>query len=96
MLEFLTHNWQVVVLFGSVLLYGFFDFFDKQRVQDEREEWLRLKTANLLQKLNLISITLLSIYLYIEPEFSAYACIQVFILSSLYGEIFGKLYYRFR
>ena len=91
-----TPSWQVLVLFGSVLLYGFLDLVDKRRIQDEREEWIRLKAADFQQRLNLIAVTAMSLYLYLSPGFSPYSCIQIFILSSLYGEVVGKLYYRFR
>lgn len=78
----------------SVVVYFVFDHFDGKRVRDEREELIRLKTFELLQKLNMWALTLISIWFVFEPQMPAIVPVIALVVTSLYGEIFGKIYYR--
>ena len=78
----------------SILVYFIYDHLDEKRIKDEREEFLKLKTFELVQKITLFSITLLSIGYFIYPEMPAFVPIIVIVICSMYSEIIGKAYLR--
>jgi hypothetical protein len=78
----------------SVVIYFIFEHFDKKTLKDEREELIRLKTFELMQKLNLWALTAMACLFFWDPGMSAIFPLMALVLTSLYGEIFGKLYYR--
>ncbi len=84
-------RWLVLV---SVVIYFIFEHFDKQMKKDEREELIRLKTFELLQKLNLWALTILACWFFYDPGMSAIFPLMALVLTSLYGEIAGKIYFR--
>ena len=80
--------------FLSVLIYFCFEYFDNKRIKDEREEFIKLKTFELSQKVSLAALTVMSALLMFYPTLPGYAAILVFVFSFMYAEIFGKLYFR--
>jgi hypothetical protein len=78
----------------SVIIYFIFEYFDKKVVKDEREELIRLKTFEWLQKLNLWTVTVLAWWFFYDPGMSAIIPLMALVLTSLYGEIAGKIYFR--
>lgn len=80
--------------FVSVLLYFVFDYYESKRIKDEREEFIRLKTFELIQRLTIVSLTLIAISFIFYPAMPAIFPVMVIVLASLYGEIFGKIYFR--
>lgn len=78
----------------SVILYFVFGFWDSKRIQDEREELIRLKSFELMHKLTLISVTLAAVVILWNPDIAATYPVMLVVLASMYGEIFGKLFYR--
>lgn len=87
-------NWPNIIIFLSVIVYFIYDHFDNKQIKDEREEFIRLKTFEFVQKANTLSLLLLSaVYLFI-PFINGMIVIFVLILSSLYTEIAAKIYYR--
>ncbi len=78
----------------SVVIYFCFDYFDGKRLKDEREEFIRLKTYELISKVSITSLTLFSLALIPYPEIPGSLAVLVFVFSFMYAEIFGKLYLR--
>ena len=80
--------------FVSVVIYFSFDHFDGKRIKDEREEFIKLKTFELIQKVALAALTLLSALLMFYPAMPGYVAIIIFVFSFMYAEIVGKIYFR--
>jgi hypothetical protein len=78
----------------SVAIYFCFDYFDGKRVKDEREEFIRLKTFELIHKVTITALTLFSVAVILYPEIPAALAVLVFVFAFMYAEIFGKLYLR--
>ena len=81
-------------IFLSVVVYFGFEYFDRKHVRDEREELIRLKTFEWVQKTILFSTSLLTLAYWLYPEMSAAVPIIVIILAGMYSEILGKLFFR--
>lgn len=81
-------------IFISVVIYFIFDYIDQKKIKDEREEFLKLKTFELIQKVTLFSVSLLSIAYVLYPEMPAYVPIIIIIICGMYTEIIGKTYLR--
>lgn len=81
-------------ILGSIAVYFIFEHFDKKNVRDEREELIRLKTFELVQKTTSFAILVLAAANWLYTEMSASVAIIVMILFGMYSEIFGKLYFR--
>ncbi|MBL7687171.1 MAG: hypothetical protein JNJ49_03980 [Bdellovibrionaceae bacterium] len=82
-----------VVLF-TVVVYFAFSYFDTKSVKDEREELIRLKTFELMQKLTVWTLVIIAASLAIWPETPAIFPVMALVVSSMYTEVFGKIYYR--
>jgi hypothetical protein len=80
----------------SVIIYFIFEFLDRKTVKDEREELIRLKTYELMQKLTMWSLTALALSFVFFPEMPAMLPVMILIFASMYGEIAGKLYFRWK
>ena len=78
----------------SVVIYFCFDYFDSKRIKDEREEFIRLKTYELIHKVTITTLSLFSILVVLYPEIPASLAVLVFVFSFMYAEIIGKLYLR--
>lgn len=78
----------------SVAIYFCFDYFDGKRIKDEREEFIRLKTFELIHKVTITTLTLFSLAVVFDPGIPVSLAVLVFIFSFMYAEIFGKLYLR--
>ena len=89
-------TWPNIVIFLSVIVYFIFDHFEEKRVRDEREELIRLKTYEFVQKVNTFAFLLLSVAYFFIPDIEGILIIIILILSSLYTEIAAKIYYRQR
>ena len=90
----MTLNGWLVFAWISVALSFVYDHFEKKRVQDEREELIRLKTAAVGQKLQLAVILLCSAALSWEPTLSPIVPLMALIGSTVYGEILASNYFR--
>lgn len=86
-------RWIIVV---SVVCYFIFDFFEFRVVKDEREELVRLKTFELIHRLNTLAILAMVLLMFVVPEMLSSHVLTLFILTSMYGEIAGKIYFRWR
>ncbi len=78
----------------SLIVYFVFSHFDGKNIKDEREELIQLKTFALMLRLSLTALTILSCLIFFMPTLSASVPIFVFMITIVYGEIFGKAYYR--
>ncbi|MEQ1723934.1 MAG: hypothetical protein ABL930_12220 [Pseudobdellovibrio sp.] len=81
-------------IFASVIIYFVFDYFDQKKIKDEREEFLKLKTFELVQKVTLSCVTLLAVAYFLYPEMPAFVPIIVIVISCMYAEVFGKIWLR--
>lgn len=81
-------------LMASVLGYFLYDYFEKKRVLDEREELIRLKTFCFVQRSSTFTLLILcSAYLYLK-DLPGILVLLVMVLSSIYTEVAAKFYYR--
>ncbi len=87
-------NWPNIVIFLSVIIYFIYDHFEGKQVKDEREEFIKLKTFEFVQKANTFTLLLLSAAYFFTPYINGLLVIFILILSSLYTEIAAKFYYR--
>lgn len=78
----------------SIVIYFIYDHLAERRIKDEREEFLKLKTFELVQKITLFSITILSIVYFFYPDMPAFVPIILIVVCSMYSEILGKAYFR--
>lgn len=90
----ISFNYIRYFIFASVIIYFTFEYFDRRKIKDEREEFLKLKTYELVQKVTLLFVSLLSITYLLYPEMPAFVPITLIVICSMYTEIFGKLYLR--
>lgn len=81
-------------IFASVVIYFIYDYFDQKKIKDEREEFLKLKTFEFVQKVTLFCVTLLAVSYFLYSDMPAYVPIMVIVICSMYAEIFGKMYLR--
>jgi hypothetical protein len=80
--------------FASGIIYFIYEFFDRRKIKDEREEFLKLKTFEWVQKISLFSMTVLSVVYLLYPQMPAFVPLIVLVITSMYAEIFAKLYLR--
>ena len=92
---FSFENWRFLG-FLSVVVYFIFDFFDSKRIVDEREELIKLKSSVFSHRLMMSCLSLMSVAFLIYPNMHAFYPIMGSIISSMYGEIIGKMYYRYQ
>lgn len=81
-------------IFASVVIYFIYDYFDGKIIKDEREEFLKLKTFELVQKVTLFVVSVLSITYLLYPQMPAWLPMIAIVICSLYTEILGKAYLR--
>lgn len=89
-------TWPNIILLLSVLVYFAYDHFEEKRLQDEREELIRLKTYAFVQKANTFALLLLSLAYFFTHDINGTLIIFILILSSLYTEMAAKIYFRKR
>jgi hypothetical protein len=87
-------SWARYIVLITVAIYLAFSFFERKTVNDEREELIRLKTLELMQKLTMWTLIAVSLLLLVNPEVSAFYPVTALAVACMYGEIFGKIYYR--
>jgi hypothetical protein len=85
-----------ILSFLSVLIYVGFDFVDRRRVKDEREELIRLKSLELAHQATLGTLTVLALVYVFYPGLDTVYFLIAIVLAALYTEIVGKIYYRAR
>ncbi len=92
----MSFNFSIIQFFiiASVGIYFVFDYFDQKKIKDEREEFIKLKTSEFVQKATLAAITLIAIAYALAPQMPAFVPIIVIVICSMYSEILGKLYFR--
>jgi len=87
-------TWPNMVIFLSVVIYLIYDFFERKNILDEREELIKLKSFEFIQKVNTFTLFIFSLGYFFLKNIDGLLIISVLILSTLYTEIFSKLYYR--
>lgn len=87
-------DWSNIVIFLSVIIYFVYDYKDGKQIKDEREELIRLKTFEFVQRANTFALLLLSAAYFFTTYIHGLLIIFVLILSSMYTEIFSKIYFR--
>lgn len=81
-------------IFCSVFIYFIYDFVERKKIKDEREEFLKLKTFELVQKVTLFTVSLLTIAYFLFPQMPAFVPIILIVICSMYTEMIGKAYLR--
>ncbi|MGE0634121.1 MAG: hypothetical protein AB7O96_17025 [Pseudobdellovibrionaceae bacterium] len=82
------------IVIVTVAIYFIFDHFEGKQIQDERENLIRLKTFELMQKLTLWVLSACAVFLIFNPDVPAIYPVMALVASCMYGEIFGRIYYR--
>ncbi len=82
------------IVIGTIIIYFIFNYFDEKAIKDEREELIRLKTFELMQKLTMAVLVVIAMLLIFLPSMAAIYPVLAVVASCMYGEIFGKIYYR--
>ncbi|MBF0206624.1 MAG: hypothetical protein HQK53_07020 [Oligoflexia bacterium] len=82
------------IILISIIVYFIYDYFEGKQIKDEREEWIKLKTFEFVQKANTFTLLLLSIAYFFIPYINGIIIIMILIISSLYTEIAAKLFYK--
>lgn len=82
------------ILLITVVIYFIFDYFDEQLLKDEREEFIRLKTFELVHKVTTFALCAIAIAYTFFPWLNALYPILILILAYFYTELAGKIYYR--
>ncbi|MBF0209124.1 MAG: hypothetical protein HQK53_19875 [Oligoflexia bacterium] len=82
------------IILISIIVYFIYEYFEGKQIKDEREEWIKLKTFEFVQKANTCTLLLLSIAYFFIPYINGMVIIMILIISSLYTEIAAKLYYK--
>jgi hypothetical protein len=82
------------LLLLSIVVYFVFDRFESRRVQDEREEFIHLKSLEFVQRATLLSVTLLALLYATLPGLSPLIPILTVVLASMYSEILAKIWLR--
>lgn len=78
----------------SVAIYFIFNYFDEKNIKDEREELIRLKTYEFMHRLVMTAITIIAAGFIFYPEMHAIYPVMLIVVCAMYGEIFGKWFYR--
>ena len=65
-------------------------------LSDEREELIRLKSSELAHRMMMGTLTIMALLFLIFPTMHAFYPIMATIVSAMYGEIFGKLFFRWK
>lgn len=81
-------------IIASVAVYFVFDYFDQKKIKDEREEFIKLKTSEFVQRATLAAVTVIALAYTLAPQMPAFVPIIVIVICSMYSEIVGKIYYR--
>ena len=89
-------DWVRALALVSIVFYFIFDFLDGRRVVDEREELIRLKALELAHKASMLTLSLLAIAYIFYPSLNTLGVIFCLVFASLYTEILGKLFYRWK
>jgi len=69
---------------------------ENRRVRDEREDLIRLKGLELAHKATLATLAGVALLYLFYPRINAFYIIEALVLSALYTEIWGKVYYRYK
>ncbi len=84
----------IVVL--SVVIYVAFYLWDRQQIKDERAQLIDLKASELQNKVTIFTLIVLAAIYWANPDVPAWFLLLAINIGSLYSEIFGKIYYRFK
>lgn len=95
-MNFIPPNVSLVITVVSISVYFIFSFFDGRRVNDEREELIRLKTFELVQKLTMWALTAFAIAISLQPQMPAFYAVMALVLANMYGEIAAKIFFRMK
>ena len=83
-----------LILLVTVLIYFIYEQFDGKHLKDEREELIRLKTYGLVHTVTTTTLCLFAIIYLFFPRIDALYPLMAVVLSYLYTEIIGKIYFR--
>ena len=83
-----------LVLIVTVVIYFIHDYFQAKQIKDEREELIRLKTYELVHKTTTSTLCVLALVYFFFPAMPALYPVLAVVLSFLYTEIIGKVYFR--
>lgn len=89
----LSYSVRMVTLL-SVLIYVVFDYFESKHLKDEREELIQLKGLELAHKTTLTVLGMVSLLCVVVPAINSAYIVLALVLSALYTEILGKIYFR--
>lgn len=78
----------------SGIIYFIFDYLEQKKIKDEREEFIKLKTFEMTQKVTSFSVAVLAVAYLLYPPMPAFVPIILIVMCSMYAEIFGKYYFR--
>ncbi len=78
----------------SIAIYFIYYYLDEKKIKDEPEEFLKLKTFELVQKMTLFTVTFVSVIYFFYPSLPAFVPIILIVICSMYAEIIGKAYLR--
>ncbi len=82
------------LLLFTLVVYFIYDYFETKQIKDEREELIRLKTFELVHKTTTSTLCVMAVLYFFFPWIPALYPILAVILSFLYTEILGKIYFR--
>lgn len=82
------------LLILSLIVYFIFNAFEDRRVQDEREEIIRLKTHKFVQQVSSWTLSALTVLYIYDRDQPAILFLAGMILASLYSEIVGRYFWR--
>jgi hypothetical protein len=91
---FLIHDFPAIANLISILIYGAFSRREKKVLVDEREEMIRLKTYEFMNKAQIWTIGLMMIIIILYKEINPMTVLMAMIWASMYTEIAGKIYFR--
>lgn len=80
----------------SIVAYIPFYIWDRRHIKDEREQFIELKTSNFQSHATIAALLGLSLAYHLDPSISAGLCLLILVIASLYSEIVGKIYFRWK
>ena len=83
-------------VFASALLYVLADWRDRRRLQDEREQLIKLKAGTVVQNLSVAVVVCATVYYMHNPRVDAIYLIVAVAGSLIYGNLLGSWWYRRR
>lgn len=83
-----------LALIITVAIYFIYDKYDEKIVRDEREEYIRLKTYELVHRVTTSLMCIVALAYFFDPTMDALYPVLSIAFGFLYTEIIGKIYFR--